>query len=207
MLVRCRYFSELAPAIVRWTRACFPRLVASSGYRVDPAEFRSELVRTAAVLRQQTAARRLVSGRPAGPGQTQDPLAFEILKELGYRYDSSLTPLAAIAIRTGRGCRIIMTSQGASVSSRRWLRNPAGKSAGRRGWASGRFLWMIERAYTAVSWQGCRSTVCASRELDPTAPACHYPVARLSGVWPPRRFRERLKKLLANHTFKPLGVA
>ena len=108
-------FPDLAPAIIADGHE-----LASHGWshrlvtELTPAEFRCELERTAAVLKQQTGCTPLGFRAPRWSlDRSKTPWAFEILKELGYRYDSSLTPLAAIGDPNGpRGPHLIMTSQG-----------------------------------------------------------------------------------------------
>lgn len=204
-------FPDLAPAIVAdghelashgWSH----RLVTG----LTPAEFRCELERTAAVLKQQTGCTPLGFRAPRWSlDRLKTPWAFEILKELGYRYDSSLTPLAAIGDPNGpRAPHQIMTSQGSicefpPLVAQSLLGNlPVGGGWGFRSFPYG----MIERALTSYQLAGVPGVLFVHpRELDPDSPRLPLSLIKRFLAYGPRAGSgERLKKLLANHTFKPL---
>jgi len=73
--------------------------LASHGYShrlvpdLTPQQFRDELLLTGRILLEQTGQRPYGYRAPQWSLSAQTPWAFAILRELGYRYDSSLNPL------------------------------------------------------------------------------------------------------------------
>jgi polysaccharide deacetylase family protein (PEP-CTERM system associated) len=81
--------------------------IASHGYShrvvtsLTPDEFRDELLCTERILEQQTGQRPIGYRAPQWSLSECTPWAFEILREAGYRYDSSLNPLPFVGNRAG----------------------------------------------------------------------------------------------------------
>lgn len=204
-------YPDLAPAIIADGHE-----LASHGWshrlvtELTPAEFRCELERTATVLKQQTGCTPFGFRAPRWSlDRSKTPWAFEILKELGYRYDSSLTPLAAIGDPNGpRVPHLIMTPRGSicefpPLVARSLLGNlPVGGGWGFRSFPYG----MIERTLNSYQLAGVPGVLFVHpRELDPDSPRLSLPLLRRFLAYGPRAGSgERLEKLLANYTFKPL---
>lgn len=89
-------------------------LIASAGHEIashgwshqlvstlKPEEFRDELRRTCDLLEQQTGRRTVGFRAPQWSLGSSTPWAFDILREEGFRYDSSLNPLPFVGDRRG----------------------------------------------------------------------------------------------------------
>jgi len=101
------------------------------------AAFKNELACTADLLERQTGQRPLGYRAPRWSlCRDKTPWAFDILVELGYQYDSSLTPLAAIGNpppagegdRTGRSPDSCAPRAGRSPPLRHWSPAPPDRS-------------------------------------------------------------------------------
>lgn len=167
---------KLAPTILRQGHE-----LASHGWshtlvtQLTPAAFTSELERTENVLLEQT------DSRPRGfraPRWSLDrkkmAWAFDILAERGYRYDSSLTPLAFIGDPKGpKGPYCIETPSGRLwevpplVTSTWWGNLPTGGGWGFRFFPL-RMIRATMRAY--LRNQHPAILFVHPRELDPTGP-------------------------------------
>ena len=94
---------ELAPLICSHGHE-----IASHGFShrlvtdLTPDEFCDELLRTERILEQQTGQRPVGYRAPQWSLSEKMPWAFEILREAGYRYDSSLNPLPFVGNPAGR---------------------------------------------------------------------------------------------------------
>jgi polysaccharide deacetylase family protein (PEP-CTERM system associated) len=81
--------------------------IASHGYShrllslLSPDEFRDEIRRTGDILERQTGRRPIGFRAPQWSLRAADTWAFDILREEGYSYDSSLNPLPFIGDRSG----------------------------------------------------------------------------------------------------------
>lgn len=82
--------------------------------RLTPGQFRDELLKTSELMQIQTGIRPIGFRAPQWSlSRTTTPWAFDILAELGYCYDSSLTPLPFIGNRKGsRKPSMISTTAG-----------------------------------------------------------------------------------------------
>ena len=174
--------------------------------------FRAELLQTANLLEQQTGRRPLGFRAPRWSlSRDKTPWAFEILAEQGYRYDSSLTPLAAIGDPCGpRTPHWIETAPQGGI----WefpplvASSPFGNLPIGGGWGF-RFFpnWLIRHTMQTYRQRGVPGVLFVHpRELDPEGPRLALGPFREFVVYGPRKTAaERLKPLLQAFDYKPLG--
>lgn len=203
----------LAPLIVQdghelashgWSHQLVPEL--------GPQRFREELEQTAALMQAQT------GGRPYGfraPRwslcRRRTPWAFDQLAALGYRYDSSLTPLAMIGDPDGpQKPHQISTSSGLlwelpPLVTPTWFGNlPVGG-----GWGFRFFpYWLIRQTmqqYAAAGWPAVLFV--HPREVDPQGPRLSLGMLREFVAYGTRSSSaDRLSRLMQCFNFTTMGA-
>ena len=155
--------------------------IASHGWshtpvtELTPAAFKDELERTSHLLQQLTGQRPYGFRAPRWSlSRSATPWAFELLARLGYRYDSSLTPLALIGDPKGpKGPYCVETSSGRLwevpplVTSTWWGNLPTGG-----GWGFRFFPLQLISATMRTYLRNQQPAILFvhPRELDPTGP-------------------------------------
>ncbi|WP_298268508.1 polysaccharide deacetylase family protein [Geobacter sp.] len=204
--------SALVPAI-----AAAGHEIASHGWShrlvtgLTPAEFRDEVRRTGDLLERQT------GRRPTGFRAPQwslcrkrTPWAFPILREEGYRYDASLSPLPFVGNRRGpRGPHAIATPAGEIMEFPPLVTpTPFGNLPTGGGWG---FRFFPERIIVATIGRLNRRGMPAvlflhPREMDPAGPRLPLSPLRSFVAYGPRRSAEgRLRSLLGRFEFTTLA--
>ena len=178
---------------------------------LTPEEFSCELERTAELLEHQTGQRPIGFRAPRWSlCRKQTPWAFELLAQQGYRYDSSLTPLALIGDPRGpREPHRIITAAGSLwefpplVTPTLFGNLPVGGGWGFR-FFPGR---LINRTMQSCQQQGQPGVLFVHpRELDPQGPRLPLGILREFVTYGPRSSAAgRLKALLQGFDFKPMG--
>lgn len=174
-------------------------------------EFRGELERTAELLELQTGQRPYGFRAPRWSlCRRQTPWAFEVLARLGYRYDSSLTPLSLIGDPRGpRSPHQIETSAG-----RLWefpplvTATPFGNLPTGGGWGFRFFpIGLIRRTMLTYQQQRLPGVLFVHpRELDPVGPRLDLGLLRNFVTYGTRSSAaERLRGVLEEFEVKPLG--
>ena len=190
--------------------------IASHGWshtlvdRLGAEQFRSEIRRTSDLLLAQT-------GRPPrgfraprwSLGQVSTPWAFEILREEGFAYDASCTPLAGIGDPRGPRVPHLLTTPAGPlweipplVTPTLLTNLPTGG-----GWGFRFFpLWLIEGAIRSRNRQGHPAVLFVHpREVDPRGPRLALPFWREFITYGSRQdATPRLAALLRRHRFVPL---
>lgn len=187
--------------------------IASHGYShslvydLSREAFRGEIRRTHDLLLRQ-------SGQPPvgfrapqwslSPART--PWAFEVLREEGYRYDSSCTPLPFVGDRGGRRTPHRLTAGSGTiweipplVTATPLVNLPTGG-----GWGFRFFpLSLIDKTVEAVNRDGNPAVLYLHpRELDPDGPRLRLSPLRSFAAYGPRRdVAPRLERLLGRHRF------
>ncbi len=186
--------------------------IASHGWshelvtKLAPEEFREELRRTADLLEQQTGRRPLGYRAPQWSLGPLTPWAFKILREEGYRYDSSLTPLPFVGDR--RGPRIPHLIAGGLlefpplVTPFPGINLPTGGGWGfrffPRSFITGSIGRLNDRGSPAVLYLH-------PREMEPDGPRVRLSPFREFVVYGPRRsVADRLRPLLSRYRFTSL---
>lgn len=203
---------ELAPRIVAAGHE-----LASHGWshrlvmQLSPQEFGDELLRTADLLERQTGKRPCGFRAPRWSLSRQTtPWAFEILARQGYRYDSSLTPLAMIGDPNGpRGPHWIETPAGGlwevpPLVTPTLLGNlPTGGGWGFRFFPQA----LLRQTLQDYQRQGMPGVLFVHpRELDPDGPRLNLGLLRAFVAYGPKRSAAgRLAALLDRFNFEPLG--
>ena len=202
----------LAPAI-----AAAGHEVASHGWShrlvtdLTPAEFRDEIRRTSDLLERQT------GRRPTGFRAPQwslcrqrTPWAFAILREEGYRYDASLSPLPFVGNRQGPLTpHAIGTPAGALMEFPPLVTpTPFGNLPTGGGWGF-RFFPETVIAATVRRLNHCGMPAVLflhPREVDPAGPRLPLPPLRSFVAYGPRCSAEgRLRSLLGRFEFTTLA--
>lgn len=178
---------------------------------LSPAEFRDEIRRTGDLLERQT------GRRPTGFRAPQwslcrqrTPWAFSILREEGYRYDASLSPLPFVGNRRGpREPHAILTPAGRVVEIPPLVTpTPFGNLPTGGGWG---FRFFPERVIAATIRRLNRRGTPAvlflhPREVDPEGPRLPLPPLRSFVAYGPRCSAEgRLRSLLGRFEFTTLA--
>lgn len=200
-----------------------PRLVAagheiaSHGYshtlvpQLDQAAFRDEIRRTREIIATQGGARPLGFRAPQWSlSGRETPWAFEILREEGYRYDSSLSPLPFVGNRQGpRHPHLVKTRHGDIVEVPPMVsRSPFGNLPTGGGWGFRVLpLALIAGTMERLNREGHSAVLYLHpREMDPAGPRLPLSCARSFVVYGPRRsVAGRLRYLLERFSFAPLG--
>lgn len=208
--------AEQHPAVVPAIAAAGHE-IASHGWShrlvtdLTPAEFRDEIRRTGDLLERQT------GRRPTGFRAPQwslcrqrTPWAFPILREEGYRYDASLSPLPFVGNRRGpRGPHAIGTPAGMLMEFPPLVTpTPFGNLPTGGGWG---FRFFPETVIAATVRRLNRRGMPAvlflhPREVDPAGPRLPLPPLRSFVAYGPRYSAEgRLCSLLGRSEFTTLA--
>lgn len=179
---------------------------------LGPQRFREELEQTAALMQAQTGTRPYGFRAPRWSlCRRRTPWAFELLTSLGYRYDSSLTPLAMIGDPNGpQEPHRITTTTGSlwelpPLVTATWFGNmPTGG-----GWGFRFFPYrLIRRTMQQYAAAGLPAVLFVHpRELDPMGPRLSLGIlqefvtygARSSSV-------DRLNRLMQRFSFTTMGA-
>lgn len=203
----------LAPLIVQQGHE-----LASHGWshqlvtELGPQRFQEELEQTAALMQAQTGVRPYGFRAPRWSlCRRRTPWAFDQLAALGYRYDSSLTPLAMIGDPTGpREPHWIVTDAGSMwelppLVTPTWFGNlPTGG-----GWGFRFFpYWLIRQTmqqYAAAGWPAVLFV--HPRELDPQGPRLPLGMLREFVTYGTRSSSaDRLNRLMQCFNFTTMGA-
>lgn len=207
-----RRFPELAPRIVDAGHE-----LASHGWshrlvsELSPQEFSDELLQTADLLEQQTGQRPQGFRAPRWSLSRQSTSwAFEILVQQGYRYDSSLTPLAMIGDPAGPRLphRIETETGGLWEIPPLVTPTPLGNLPTGGGWGfrffPQRLIHWTMRTYQRQASPGV--LFLHPRELDPQGPRLRLGLLQEFVAYGPRSSAAgRLMDVLQSFTFAPLG--
>ncbi|MGE0156150.1 MAG: polysaccharide deacetylase family protein [Geobacter sp.] len=205
-------YPELAPRIVAAGHE-----LASHGWShrlvtdLSPQEFGDELLQTADLLERQTGQRPRGFRAPRWSLSRQTtPWAFEILAQQGYRYDSSLTPLAMIGDPAGpRLPHRIETAAGTLWEIPPLVTStPLGNLPTGGGWGFRFFpLAMIRHTLQVYQRQGGPGVLFMHpRELDPDGPRLRLGLLREFATYGPQSSAAgRLAALMRSFSFRPLG--
>ena len=205
-------YPELAPRIVAAGHE-----LASHGWshrlvtELLPQEFGDELLQTADLLERQTGQRPRGFRAPRWSLSRQTtPWAFEILAQQGYRYDSSLTPLAMIGDPAGpRLPHRIETAAGTLWEIPPLVTaTPLGNLPTGGGWGFRFFpLAMIRHTLQVYQRQGGPGVLFMHpRELDPDGPRLRLGLLREFATYGPQSSAAgRLAALMRSFSFRPLG--
>lgn len=186
--------------------------IASHGWshrlvtELSPEEFREELRRTADLLEQQTGRRPIGFRAPQWSLGAAPPWAFEILREEGYRYDSSLNPLPFIGDRRGpRTPHLIaggLLEFPPLVTAFPGINLPTGGGWGFRFFPRSLVSGSIRR----LNDLGCPAVLYLHpREMEPNGPRVPLSPLREFVVYGPRRSAaDRLRPLLSDYHFTTL---
>jgi peptidoglycan-N-acetylglucosamine deacetylase len=202
---------ELAPMI-----AAKGHEIASHGWshklvtHLDPDEFRDEIEHTADILEQQTGQRPVGFRAPRWSlCRRKTPWAFEILSELGYLYDSSLTPLAVIGDADGP----LHPHQIGTISGPLWEIPPLvtstqlGNLPTGGGWGFRCFpYFLINRTLHSYTAMGQPAVLFVHpRELDPEGPRIHLGILQSFFAYGLKQSsEERLMQVLRSFKFSTL---
>ncbi len=190
--------------------------IASHGYshrlvpELGPQLFRDEIRRTGELLERQAGQRPVGFRAPQWSlSLSATPWAFDILREEGYRYDSSLTPLPFIGER--RGPRFPFTVQTAAGSLLEIpplvTPSPLGNLPTGGGWGFRLFpLAAIIGTIGKMSKDGAPAVLFVHpRELDPAGPRLRLGALRAFAAYGTRTdATQRLSYLLRRFSFAPL---
>jgi peptidoglycan-N-acetylglucosamine deacetylase len=198
---------ELAPLI-----ATAGHEIASHGWShrlvttLQPEEFRSELRRTGDLLEHQTGKRPIGFRAPQWSLGAATPWAFKILREEGYRYDSSLNPLPFVGNR--HGLRVPhpvvdgLLEFPPLVTPFSGINLPTGG-----GWGF-RFFprFFADRSIRELNGKGSPAVLYLHpREMEPDGPRVRLSLFKEFVVYGPRRsVTERLQPLMSRYRFTTL---
>ena len=191
--------------------------IASHGFshtlvpKLGRAAFRDEIRRTGEIIASQAGVRPVGFRAPQWSLSCQETAwAFEVLQEEGYRYDSSLTPLAFIGERRGKRCLHLVTTRHGDIVEVPPLVTPSplGNLPTGGGWGLRLLpLPLIAGTMERLNREGQPAVLFMHpREMDPAGPRLPLSRARSFVVYGPRRSVEgRLRHLLERFSFAPLG--
>ncbi|ADI83083.1 polysaccharide deacetylase family protein [Geobacter sulfurreducens] len=177
---------------------------------LSPEEFRTELRRTGDLLERQTGRRPVGFRAPQWSlCRRRTPWAFPILRDEGYRYDSSLSPLPFVGDRRGpRGPFRIDTPAGPLVEVPPLVtRTPLGNLPTGGGWGFRFFpLGLIGASVAGLNRRGMPAVLYVHpREVDPEGPRLALPPLRSFVAYGPRSdAAPRLDALLERFSFTTL---
>ena len=173
---------------------------------LTPEEFREELRRTGDLLGQQTGGRPIGFRAPQWSLGAVTPWAFEILREEGYRYDSSLNPLPFVGDR--RGMRIPHRIAGGLLEFPPLVTPFPGVNLPTGGGWGFRFFprFLVSGGIRALNEKGCPAVLYIHpREMDPDGPRTPLSPFKEFVVYGPRHsVADRLRPLLARYRFTTL---
>lgn len=200
------------------------RMIADGGHEIashgwshrlvtdlSPEEFRDEIERTGELLE------RLGGAPPVGfraprwsLSRRSTPWAFDILKELGYRYDSSLNPLPFVGDPAGlREPFEVETGHGPLIELPPLVtRTPFGNLPTGGGWGFRFFpLGLIEKTIRGYHQSKLPAILYLHpREVDPDGPRVPLaPLHSFAAYGTRSDASPRLRRLLRNHRFTTLG--
>lgn len=189
--------------------------IASHGYshrlvgELDRASFQEEIRVTAAILEQQSGQRPTGFRAPQWSLPPSHPWGFAVLKEEGYRYDSSCNPLPFVGDR--RGARTpfeIATPHGCLQEVPPLVTSsPIGNLPTGGGWGFRVFpLAMVEASVQRLNEDGMPAVFYLHpRELDPCGPRLKLsPLRSFAAYGPPWSAEQRLRCLLQCFRFTTL---
>jgi peptidoglycan-N-acetylglucosamine deacetylase len=189
--------------------------IASHGYShtliplLGPERFRDELRRTSAIIERQSGSRPLGFRAPQwslGPGT---PWALDILRQEGYRYDSSYNPLPFVGDPKGpRTLFLIETGSGPILEIPPMVTpSPFGNLPTGGGWGFRFFpLALIRRTVRELNRSGKPALLYLHpREMEPNGPRLQLsPLQSFVSYGPRTAATPRLRELLRDFTFRPL---
>lgn len=189
--------------------------IASHGYShrlvpdLTPQQFREELQQTERILVEQTGQRPFGFRAPQWSLSEKTGWAFEILRELGYLYDSSLNPLPFVGNSSRRRTPYRLEGEGAGLweippmVSRTWLGNlPTGG-----GWGFRFFPLKMVCATIEASNHGKHPAVLYlhPREVDPEGPRLELSFLKRFASYGTRTdAAPRLRELFSRYRFVTL---
>ncbi len=189
--------------------------IASHGFshrlvtELDPHGFRDELRRTRAILESQSGQKIAGFRAPRWSLSSATPWAFEILKEEGYRYDSSQTPLPFIGNPQGSRSPHRMELPAGSLWEIPPMVTPTifGNMPTGGGWGL-RFFpqWVVRRTIRDLNRAGAPAVMFIHpRELDPSGPRLRLgPLRNFAAYGPRTDVTERIDDLLRRFHFGTL---
>ncbi len=185
--------------------------VASHGYShllipsLGAATFRDELRRTADIIGNQANVLPVGFRAPRWSLSCTIPWAFDILREEGYRYDSSLNPLHFVGDPRGPRVPFPLAGEGRLLEVPPMVTPFPGFNLPTGGGWGFRFfpLALIGRTIECLNRQGAPAVLYLHpRELEPDGPRLSLPPHKSFIVYGPRTdARERLRLLLAGFRF------
>lgn len=189
--------------------------IASHGYSHRPARplgpevFRDEIRRTGEILERQGGRRPVGFRAPQWSLGKDCRWAFEILREEGYRYDSSLNPLAFVGDRTGPRFPFgIRTKAGELLEIPPMVTpSPIGNLPTGGGWGFRFFPWrMIRGTVSGYNRAGAPAVLYVHpREMEGDGPRLELPSLRKFAVYGTRKDASgRLRCLLERFRFGAL---
>lgn len=189
--------------------------IASHGYShtlvplLGPELFRDELRRTAEIIGQQTGCLPVGFRAPRWSLGHHTPWALEILRQEGYRYDSSFNPLPFIGDRHGpRAPFTIATSAGPLLEFPPLVTpSPIGNLPCGGGWGFRFFpMALIRHTVRKLNAAGNPALIYLHpREMEAYGPRLPVSPMRSFVIYGPRtEATQRLRELLRNFDFQPL---
>ena len=186
--------------------------IASHGFShklvsdLTPQQFRDELKRTEQILLQQTGERPVGYRAPQWSLSKQTAWALTILREEGYRYDSSLNPLPFVGDSSGSRTPWLLKGAGEGLWEIPPLVTPslAGNLPTGGGWGFRFFpMRMIRSSIDELNRCGEPATLYLHpRELDPDGPRIAMPYLKSFVSYGSRRDSSgRLSELLRSYRF------
>jgi peptidoglycan-N-acetylglucosamine deacetylase len=207
--------AEEEPALVPMIAAAGHE-IASHGYshrlvtELGPALFRDELQRTGEVLERQSGSRPVGFRAPQWSiSATETPWALNILREEGYRYDSSCTPLPIVGDANGPRFPFVVETPAGPLLEIPPMVTPSflGNLPTGGGWGFRFFpLAMIARTVAGLNVAGNPAVLFLHpREMEPAGPRLRLSLLREFAAYGPRTNPERrLKHLLQRFSFGTL---
>ncbi len=206
--------AEKEPTLVPMIAACGHE-IASHGYShelvtsMDSGRFRDEVKRTAEILERQSGKRPIGFRAPQWSLGDTVSWAFDILRDEGYLYDSSLNPLPFIGNGSGHRTPFMKRAGTGSivefppmVTHSRFCNIPTGG-----GWGFRFFpMKMISGTMRRLNDEGFPAVLYLHpREMEPDGPRLRLPPVKSFAVYGPRKDAgERLEQLLGCFSFGTL---
>jgi len=189
--------------------------IASHGYshtlvsQLSPDQFRDEIKRTDRLLLEQTGQKPVGFRAPQWSLSEKQPWSFQILKEEGYLYDSSLNPLPFVGNRNGSRTPYILKERAGEITEYPPMVTPTllGNLPTGGGWGFRFFpLTMITKTIDNLNrLQQPAVLYLHPREIDPDGPRLELPLLKSFVSYGTRRdATPRLKALLSHYRFTTL---